>query len=683
MEGKEKSGGRKGRAKSVKPRQVEYALQPLAGPPKGYPRARVPDGYSPVPFKKTYRERKKAFIGHCLRNPSSTFMKGYYYELARLYAGKGPVHEGFILGALEYIDERLDCSDFVMLGIVRLLYQFPRSPLVGETVRRRAGETLLAFKYWPDEPGVDSLCTWTENHQIMYSANEYLAGQLYPDRVFVNSGMTGLEKMERARRRIAQWMDLRFRTGFSEWLSHVYYDEDITALVNLVDFARDPVIVRGAEIILDLLFADMALNSFRGAFGSSHGRSYMKEKKSALHEATADTSKLLFGTGVFAGADNMGAVALALSPSYRLPRVIREMALDGGPFLNRQRMGINVREAARWGLDRKKPEDAMTLLSMEAYTHPLTINTVIDLFDRYGWWENRFFEMFKQMQKLISFARAMGLLPLVAQIFEQDITRNTREEVNLAAYKTPDYLLGSAQDYKPGYGGDQQHIWQATLGPEAVCFTTHPGGYENESAGYWVGSGSLPRVAQERNVAVIIYRISSVPGIYKTNRLFFTHAYLPRDKFDEVVEKEGWVIARKNKGYLALYSRNGYRWQREGEDRDRELIAPGKKNIWICELGREADNGSFTEFIEAVTARSLEFRGLSVRYHSPSRGTLEFGWRGPLRVDGEPVSLKDYPRYGNPYCEAPFPPEEIVFRHGKHHLRLNLSKGIRETDEYV
>ena len=29
----------------------------------------------------------------------------------------------------------------------------------------------------------------------------------------------------------ACWLDLRFHTGFSEWLSHVYYDEDLTALL--------------------------------------------------------------------------------------------------------------------------------------------------------------------------------------------------------------------------------------------------------------------------------------------------------------------------------------------------------------------------------------------------------------------------------------------------------------------
>jgi len=47
-------------------------------------------------------------------------------------------------------------------------------------------------------------------------------------------------------------------------------------------------------------------------------------------------------------------------------------------------------------------------------------------------------------------------------------------EVNKATYKTPDYMLCSAQDYHPGESGVQQHIWQATLGPDAVVFVSHP-----------------------------------------------------------------------------------------------------------------------------------------------------------------------------------------------------------------
>ncbi len=75
------------------------------------------------------------------------------------------------------------------------------------------------------------MCSWTENHYILFSSAAYLAGQLFPGELFSNSGEAGFQKMDKNRPRILRWLDLRFRTGFSEWLSHVYYDEDLTALL--------------------------------------------------------------------------------------------------------------------------------------------------------------------------------------------------------------------------------------------------------------------------------------------------------------------------------------------------------------------------------------------------------------------------------------------------------------------
>ncbi|MBN1532780.1 MAG: hypothetical protein JXA20_08970 [Spirochaetes bacterium] len=660
---------------------ADFTLRVMERPPRGYPVAPVRDRYSASPFERDFRRRREELLRHCARNPAGSGIKGYYYELARIYRGKGPVHRGAIRGAIRYINERRDCADFVMLGIVRMLYQFGGSPLVGRSLREEARRTLLDFKYWPDEPGIDSMCTWTENHQIMFSCNEYLAGQLYRDEVFTNSGMTGLQKMTAARRRILQWLDLRYRTGFSEWLSHVYYDEDLTALVNLVDFCGDPVIARSAEIILDLLFLDMALNSFRGTFGSTHGRSYRAEKQDGAREATADIQKLMFGMGIFSGADNMSAVSFALSERYRLPRVIYEIATDIGSeaMENRQRMGIRIREASRWGLDLSNPDDLMTLLSLESYAHPKTFRGVMGLFDRYRWWDNQFFISFRKNRTLIRFLLGTGLSWAVTRYFRRDMTRNTREEVNIRTYRTPDYMLSSAQDYRKGYGGDQQHIWQATLSPDAVCFTTHPGHDGDTSGGYWVGSGTLPRVGQTGNLLIAVYRVSGRRGIYMTNRLFFSHAWFPRHAFDEVVEEGGWIFGRKGRGYIALYSRNGYRWQDRGEYAGSEVIAPGRRNVWLCEMGRKATDGPFADFIDRIVRAEVRFWGLRVRYDSPSQGKVRFGWRGPLTRRGRAVPTGDFGRYENPYVAAGFPPGEILVQCRKERLRLDFRKGVREA----
>ena len=662
----------------------DFRIKSAGTSPRGYPRSKREDSFTWHPEDKGYARRRRDLLRHARLNPADDSLKGFYRELARLEGGRVKVHEELLMGVLEYIEKRYDCSDFVLLGVMRILYQFPRSRKLSKKFYDRAGEVIRGFKYWPDEPGIDSLCTWTENHQIMFSVNEYLAGQLFPDRVFSSGGYTGMERMERARRRIRQWLDLRFRTGFSEWLSHIYYDEDITALVNLVDFAADPLLVRGGEIVLDLIFTDMACNSFHGIFGCSHGRSYAEEKFNPAIESTIDTAKLLFGMGRFAGHDNMSAITLALSEKYRMPRVIAEIAGDTESVMeNRQGMSFDINRAQQFGLDPRREDDAMTLLSMEAYTHPKTIGTVMKLFDRFNWWENQFFAPFAPFRGLLTVLRRLRLLGLLARIIKKDVTRNTRERVNVLTYRTPFYMLSAAQDYRPGYGGDQQHIWQATLSPGAVVFTSHPGHEENSSGGYWVGSGTLPRVAQHENVLIACYRASRMPGLYMTNRLFFTHAWFPRDEFDEVREVSGWIFGRCGDGYAALYSRNGYRWQDTGEYAGKEVIADGRKNIWLCEMGDSRQNGSFDEFVAAVSAAPVTFRRGRVAFTSPTRGKIEFGWRGKFTVNGERVNLKDYPRYENPWCRAKYDPEEICLRHEDSFLRLNMKKGVRECDSTV
>ena len=661
----------------------DFTLKIKGKAPKGYPSEWTCDTYTDSPFKKTFRERKDVFIKHCLKNPAPDSIKGYYYELIRLRKNRGPVHESLIEGVLDYIDERYDCSDFVMLGIVRLLYQFKENRLLSKKLIKKAESTLLNFKYWPDEPGIDSMCYWTENHQIMFSCNEYLAGQLFPDSIFQNSGMTGFQKMERARKRILQWLELRYKTGFSEWLSHIYYDEDLTALINLVDFCSDPIIVKRALIVLDLMFLDMALNSYEGIFGSTHGRSYGAEKQNALVESTSDTQKLFFGMGIFSGADNMSAVSFALSGNYRLPKVIFDIAVDTVKEMeNKQRMSINIVESKKWGLDPEKPADMMTLLSLEAYSHRKTFKGFINLLDIYRWWENQFFIEFANKKWLVKLLLKTGLYRIAARYFEKDMTRNTREEVNTYSYRTKDYMISSAQDYRKGYGGDQQHIWQATLSPKTVCFTTHPGHREDSSAGYWVGSGTLPRVGQVKNVLMAVYKVSKKKGIYMTNELFFTHAFFPRHEFDIVDEYGGWIFGKKENAYLALRSQNEYRWQNSGEYKDKEIIAEGLNNIWICEMGNKAQYKSFENFKDKISSAQLQFKRDTVTYESPSLGVISFGWKGHLKLNGKIQNIKNYGRYENRYVKATFPPEDIDVIRKKETLKLNFEKGIRESTAF-
>lgn len=688
--------------------QPDYQIRPIGEPPPGYPTEPLQDSFQPAPDHSTFDQRRADFIAHVLKNPSPHNTKSVWYELVRMAGGRGP-HEGVILSALDFIDARKDCSDFVLHGILRMLYQFVQPtgkqknnappfhfPLSKELIEQ-ARQTVLNFKYFPNEPGIDSLCTWTENHYILFTSAAYLAGQLYPDDIFTNSGETGKQKVELNRTRILRWLDLRFRTGFSEWLSHVYYDEDLTALLSLYDFAGDEEIRHKAETVIHLLLLDMALNSFKGVFGSTHGRAYENTKKWASNEGTTDTMKLLFGMGVYSAFDNMSAPAFALS-GYRVPKVMEAVGKNSIlSYENRQRMGIKLDEMEKWGIHPDNFEDGMLHLTLEAYLHPKTIANTIRMFDTCNWWENSFLSDFKPYRRLLKTINAVRGLPLLARFLERDICRNTREEVNIYTYKTPDYMLSTAQDYRKGYGGDQQHIWQATLGRDAVCFTTHPARIEGVTPNYWAGSGLLPRAAQYKNLVIVIYNIEKIPALYVPVHHFFTHAWLPKDKFDEVVEKDNWIFAKKDDGYLALRSQHPYIWRKspprsQGERREklfsagsasqwqkpedvgREILADGAQNIWLCQLGRKADDGAFEEFVERITAAGLAFSGMNVEFQSPDNGLVRFGWEGPLNVEGVEVPLHDYPRYDNPYVHAEFNPTHIRIVTGEHEINIEWEK---------
>ena len=663
----------------------DYVIAPLTPAPADYPFGPTPDEYSAESFSPDFETRKESFLQFVLHNPAPTNTKAVYYELARMAAGGTP-HLGIITAALDYIDARKDCADFVIHSIIRLLYQFNQHPAFNSELLNLVRKTILDFKYWPDEPGIDSMCSWTENHYILFASAAYLAGQLYPDKIFTNSSQTGAEKKALFHSRILSWLNLRFFTGFSEWLSHVYYDEDLTALLNLVDFCDDPEIRQRAALIVDLLLYEMAIHNFQGIFASSHGRSYEQTKKWADQESTISTQKLLFGRGVFSTADNMSAVALALSTDYRMPQVIYDIAQDQdkNEIVNRQRMGIRLDQVNWWNLKPNNFENGMLLLTLEAYFHPKTVNLFVRMLNSYHWWQNDFFAPFAKHRGLIRILRSFGLLPLVSRLFEKDVCRNTRQEVNVYTYRTPDYMLSSAQDYQKGYGGDQQHIWQATLGPNAVCFTTHPARPTGQTPNYWAGSGTLPRVAQIKNVVIAIYRISRSPAIYVPNELFFTHAWLPRDQFEELIEEDGWVFARIRNGYLALFSQHPYRWhEMPGEDQNREMIVQGRNNIWLCELGRLEVDGSFKSFVQHILEADLSFRGSNVSYRSPSLGLIEFGWKNPLRLENNMISLEEYPRYASPYAQAEFPAEHISITLDDQSLVLDWIQLERKASNFI
>ena len=98
-------------------------------------------------------------------------------------------------GAIERIDIREDCADFTACGLIRF-YLENKHRLASEN-KDEIKRCLTDFKYWMDQHDgrVDSMCHWSENHQILFATTEYLAGAEWPDAVFAD-GKTGAQHIE-------------------------------------------------------------------------------------------------------------------------------------------------------------------------------------------------------------------------------------------------------------------------------------------------------------------------------------------------------------------------------------------------------------------------------------------------------------------------------------------------------
>jgi len=247
--------------------------------------------------------------------------------------------------------------------------------------------------------------------------------------------------------------------------------------------------------------------------------------------------------------------------------------------------------------------------------------------------------------------------------------------VNKVTYRTPDYLLGSAQDYRPGTPGTREHIWQATLGPGDVVFTNHPansGMTEAHAPGFWRGNGVLPRVAQWKDTLIAVYNLPD------DDWMGFTHASFPTAAFDAyAIQKDArdrpWAFAQKGAGYLALTAAQGLTLMTQGPGAYRELRSPGKHNVWLCAMGRSALDGEFEAFQESILALPVAFDDLAVTVTTLRHETLTFGWEGPLLRNDQPEPLADFKHYENPYCVTALNAAQMEIQSANYLMRLKLA----------
>ncbi|MDR0503887.1 MAG: hypothetical protein LBH16_11265 [Treponema sp.] len=602
------------------------------------------------------------------------FLEWPKLELEKRGEGVYPLDYNRIEKCLNIVTEHRDCADFVMPVFLAFLSMYKDSNLLTKENFDTYKSAVINFKYFMNDPNEDrhGICYFTENHQILYGASEYIAGQLFPDELFTNNQQKGSWHRERGKKRLLQWIDWRARFGYSEWLSNDYYGEDLMALSLVWGLAEDKDLKEQAGKLIELTLFDIAINSFNGILGATNGRAYLPMTMRTELPATSAICKLYWDEGSFE-AVSIGAVALAVF-GYECGEAVRNAALDKSVIINRERMSLDVEDSKKYGLDPARYEDIMFYWGQQTFLHRDVIENSMKICPLWLGMRPSIDAHWEKYQTLeASGFKPRHFDPLLPNgftedgLYDPDMACCALTQADIYVYKTPYYCLSNAQDFRKGKAGYQQHIWQATLGGNALVFTNSPGSNEyKDRPSKFIGSKFMPRSVQHQNVLFCVYRLPA-----ESAHFFFTHIYFPQSEFDQVAEEGGWIFASRGGAYIAVFSSVRGKWENPDPDfykavygdyweekfnsaKPYEYLVPKHAVVYICEMGDEKTDGSFDNFTAKFRTAAFTGDTFAFSYRSPSLGEMSFGWKGPLRLNGEEISIRDYKRYDNPFCAVSF-----------------------------
>ena len=617
-----------------------------------------------------------------------------------------------ILNQSRYMHKRFDCSDFraqLLFKIYKDCYH-ALTPKIRELIKN----TFLDFKYFMDEPGSDSMCYWSENHQILFAVSEYLAGQQWPDEVFRNNKMTGKEHMVKAKIRIDAWMKQRFMYGFSEYLSNNYIAEDLSAMANFIVYAQDKKAVEQMKIILDILLLDVALNSINNRFVSTSSRIYGNNKSGNLYGNSIQCAmNVLWGNDAHTKAvkdpylteKEKAKLQLSLNKKpnhiilcftdavkkglYILPEAIKDIALYDGTFVSKMSCGLSPEDMETENLIGNEPHQIMAQLGAETFTNHQVIENTLKYLKDNKMFRNSFLSYFIFLNitafRCISwkkFAKKHNIMP-------HGIATGRG---NVYTYRTNRYCLSTSVCKDVDMCGAQEHVWSANIGETLAAFTTHPAGNGNghygSSPGYWIGNGRRPMSIQHKNVNITIYKLPDRIRLGETSVADITHAYMPKEHYDEFELNNNTVFARKNGVYIAMISNGELKYKsfnsssaaalHKSKDLPDEFKLKsefdlcrcgGDYHIYVTEIS-DAETESFEEFKVRIKNNNIKFIKECVLYTTDS-DQIKVSYDGIFTVNGIPAE-KTYKRYDNKFCNCERKSDALLIDSGKHRLFLDF-----------
>ncbi len=645
----------------------------------------------------------------------SEFLEDSYFKDTALISSN-------LEGAIERIDIREDCADFTANALIR--FYLENEHRLEEVNKNEIKECLTGFKYWMDQYDgrSDSMCHWSENHQILFAVTEYLAGKTWPDAIFAD-GNTGEVHVEFAKERINAWMEQRYLYGFNEYYSNNYYPEDIAPMANFIQFAdkQDQDMIDRMMIVMDIIWLDIATQSYQYtdeygntqyAFMSASGRMYMDNK------AGDDTGNrvrpyinLILGNGddYLTTTRNFFVCFKRMieAGDYQVPEVIKEIFKDNSSVqIIKSSNGITLDELVSDGYVGESVGQMMMQMGMEAFSNPEVIDNSIRYLNENKLFENEFLNDFKLVNLWpLTLTKTLGP---ISSLLNPSTNGKAIQRANVYTYQTEYYSMSTTQQHFAGDYADQHHISLSTLSNDLSVYNSQPMRNHSRSQ-YWVGYGRLPYAVQDENVNIAIYELPEKAGMLEPHIVEYTHAYFPVGLFDEVnldYLNQGYIFGRKGDSYVMMCAKSdedavlmfkndmsGVTEQELAEDRDdiktsvKELIEAsgdfrydlifegGNTHAWITELSSVEQDGSFASFVQRIVSNDIQFEEMAVNYVSNGKH-FEVSYDEYFKLNNEVVNT-EYARFESVYGIVDRKSDIMNFSFNGKTLTLNYQEGTR------
>lgn len=395
---------------------------------------------------------------------------------------------------------------------------------------------------------------------------------------------------------------------------------------NIADFSDDPELKRRMSMLLDLYWADWAIEQIDGVRGGSRHRCYPGVNSTS--GSSMDGAEW-FHFGVGPAKSQHPSHMCAATTFWRPPPLVVELALD---VVGR---GVYESVSRRPGLSESRKEGVPPRNFTQDPQHP--------------------------------FYEPQGVYALRAE--GGSLLRYT--------YCTPEFVLGTsmveAREQKDWTNISSQNRW------DGVIFAGHP------TARIF----TQPLEPKRGSVYNAEWSVQK-HGVLIVQRLKASNAHGQRVWFDVSLkrqERDGWVFAEAPKAYAAVRVVSGEKvWERDTVEQHRGGKGRTDGGEWlkcvdefspvIIEVARKSDCKDFTDFQASILSNALKLEAHRLQYASAlshTTLTLFTDYSKPPLVDGADVNFSPKKVFDSPLLESDFGSAIVTIRKGGENLVLDFN----------